>query len=408
MPRLILFVLVFIGLTALATLALYDNGRLALVWGDYVVEMSATLAVALVLVLIGLSYVLMRLVGWLWHLPKRLRQRRAIKRLAKAEAGLGAGLMAEEHGDWQQAERALIKSARYSDNGVMYYLAAARMAHNQGAFERRDSYLKEARELYPQDYATIDLVRARLLKEKDPAQALAILQALVEEGVDTPAVLAEYAQLLAQLGHWRPLRELLPRLKRRKALDQKALTDLETRMWVGLLSEADDRTALNNLWHAVPRSLRLAPAIVAAYVARKQALGETEGLAPVLEKALKEHWDMRLMYLYGFLVDEDPMARLKTVQKWLKTHADDPVLLLIAGRLACRAKLWAQAEDYLRQSLQLKPTLETFQTLARCLDEAGEHEQAALTYQAAVEALAKQQGPLEPLRSSSNQVPSQA
>ncbi len=390
MSRLIVFIVVFIALTALATLALYDNGRLALIWGDYVVEMSGTLAVALILALIGISYVVFRLAGWVWHLPRRLRQRRAMKRLAKAEAGLGTGLMAEEHGDWQQAERALIKSACYSDNGVMYYLAAARMAHNQGAYERRDRYLAEARKLYPQDYATIDLVEARLLKKKQPEKALAILQALVEEGIDAPAVLAEYARLLAQMAQWRLLRDLLPRLKRRKALDQASLARLEAQMWGGLLNQAEDTAALDNLWHAIPRSLRQQSDLVAAYVARKQALGESAGLAALLEKALKKHWDDRLVYLYGLLSDEAPMDRLKTVQKWLKVHADDPVLLLTAGRLACAASLWAQAEDYLRRSLTVKPTLETFHTLARCLEKAGEHEQAALTYQAAVEVLAQE------------------
>lgn len=401
MGRIVTVLLVFVGLTALATLALYDNGRLALVWGDWVVEMSATLAVALLIALLVAAYVLTRLAVWLWTFPRRWRERRAQKRLARAEAGMGQGLMAVEHGDWRAAERALIKSARYSDNGVMYYLAAARMAHNQGARERRDRYLAEAREKYPQDYVTIALVEARLRRDEAPEEARALLQALVDEGVDTPAVLAEYADLLAKQQDWATLRALLPKLKRRKAMDRDALHQLEARMWAGLLQQAEDREALENIWGYLDSRWWRDPRVLAAYVTRRRELGDETGLAHLIEKALRRHWDTRLAYLYGLIDDGPAFERLRKVQKWLRQHGNDPVLLLTAGRLACQAQLWAQAQDYLRQSLRLKPAAETFATLARCYEREGEHEQAALTWQAGLEALGGQDAPLLEARASS-------
>ncbi|HIQ39552.1 MAG TPA: heme biosynthesis protein HemY, partial [Sulfurivirga caldicuralii] len=382
-------VILFVALTALATLALYDNGRLALVWGDWVVEMSATMAVALVLGVLVVGFIGIQLVLWLWRLPHRWRERRALKRLARAEAGVGAGLLAGEHGDWKRAERMLIKSARYSDQGVMNYLAAARMAHNQGAFQRRDRYLAEARERYPEQYATIALVEARLRRQQAPDQALAILQALMEQGEDTPAVLAEYADLLAEQGHWAALRELMPKLEKSRALDKDALKALQRRMWIGLLHQAETLEALENIWHYLDAQWWRDPEVLATYVERRLALGgDQAGLAALIEQALKKHWDARLVYLYG-LVEEGPaFERLKVVEKWLKKHPKDAVVLLTAGRLACRAQLWGQAQAYLREALNLKPSLEGFATLARCLQAEGDDTQAALTYQAAVEALA--------------------
>ncbi len=389
MKRLLWAGLLFVGLTALATLALYDNGRLALVWGDWVVEMSATLAVALVLALLVVSFALVQLALWLWRLPRRLRERRALKRLARAEAGVGAGLLAGEHGDWKRAERMLIKSARYSDNGVMNYLAAARMAHNQGADDRRDRYLSEAREVYPDQYVTIALVEARLRRQREPEKALAILQALVEQGETTPAVLAEYADLLAELGRWETLRALMPQLEKTRALDKVALADLKRRMWVGLLQQTEDLERLENIWHYLDSHWWRDPQVLAAYVEKRLALGgDYQGLAELIEKALKKQWDERLVYLYGLLEDGPAFERLKVAEKWLKKHPQDPVTLLTAGRLACRAQLWGQAQAYLREALQLKPSLEGFATLARCLQAEGDETQAALTYQAAVEALA--------------------
>ncbi len=222
MKRLLLWTLLFLLITGITTLALYDNGRLSLVWGDYVIETSGTLAVALVAMLVLAAYGVFRLLGWLWRLPRTLRTRRQYKRLLRAEAGMGKGLLAGEHGDWRSAERALVKAAKLADNGVMYYLAAARMAHNQGAYDRRDRYLKEAREKYPDDFVTIALVEARLLADAAPEKALALLESLVEDGQATSAVWAEYAQLLARhpLPHiflqslrpnaWRQLNILFP------------------------------------------------------------------------------------------------------------------------------------------------------------------------------------------------------
>lgn len=394
MKRLLLWTLLFLLITGATTLALYDNGRLSLVWGDYVIETSGTLALVLVGVLVLLAYGVFRLLGWLWRLPRTLRERRQYKRLLRAEAGMGKGLLAGEHGDWRSAERALIKAAKLADNGVMYYLAAARMAHNQGAKERRDRYLKEAREKYPDDFVTIALVEARLLADEAPEKALALLESLVEDGRATAAVWAEYSQLLARQGRWARLREILPQVKRSKALPAEVLEGLERRMWRHLLAEADSAEALNALWHLLERRWRQDPEVLAAYVARQLTFGETPQLAGLIEKALKKHWDPRLVYLYGQLREGPAFDRLKRAEKWLRHHGDDPVLLATLGRLACQAQLWGQAQDYLRRALVLRPDLDTFRALAQCLEAAGEADQAALVYKDALAALENRADPL--------------
>ena len=394
MKRLLLWTLIFLLITGATTLALYDNGRLSLVWGDYVIETSGTFALALVGALVLATYGVLRLLGWLWRLPHTLRARRQLKRLLRAEAGMGKGLLAGEHGDWRSAERALIRAARLADNGVMYYLAAARMAHNQGAGQRRDRYLKEAREKYPQDFVTVALVEARLLADEAPQKALALLESLIEDGQATPAVWAEYAQLLARLDRWAQLREVLPQVKRARALPAEALQALEQRMWTQLLAQAQTPEALDALWNLLEKRWRQDADVLAAYVARRLAFGETPQLAGLLEKALKRRWDPRLVYLYGQLKEGPAFDRLKKAEKWLRQHPDDAVLLATLGRLACQAQLWGQGQAYLRQSLALRPDLETFRALAECYEAAGESEKAALIYKDAMAALEKRHDPL--------------
>ncbi len=51
----------------------------------------------------------MRLVINLWHFPAYWRNRRQLKRYSKAESSMAKGMIALEYGDWQLAEKQLVK-----------------------------------------------------------------------------------------------------------------------------------------------------------------------------------------------------------------------------------------------------------------------------------------------------------
>jgi HemY protein len=381
-----IFLVIATGLTALA---LNDNGQVSMVWHDWVIETSLTFALAAAVIGFGALYLLMRLVINLWHFPAYWRNRRQLKRYSKAESSMAKGMIALEYGDWQLAEKQLVKMAKHSDSGLVHYLTAAKMAHNQQAFSRRDQYLAEARQRFPSDSVTIGLVEARLLMDSEPDVSLVILNELHQQSPKNKTILAEYAHLLVKQEYWSRLEEILGEVKRFRALDKAEIQSLEVQLLAGKVARAENPEALEQLWQSLSGRQQLKPAILAEFVEQRMGWGKEQGLAELIAKSLSKQWDDRLAYQYGRIELGPAYERLKKAEKWLSNQPDNPVLLLTLGRLACMSQLWGQARHYFQESLKLQPELETFHALAKCYESEGLETQAALTYKEAILQLEK-------------------
>ncbi len=384
MQLILIWAIVFLVGTGLATLLLYDNGQVSMVWNDWVIETSLSFLVVAVVVTFISGYFLIRLLFNLWHLPVFWRRSRRLRQYSKAENSMAKGMIALEYGDWQTAEKQLIKSAKQSEAGLVHYLSAAKMAHNQKAYGRRDQYLKQAREDYAADYVTIGLVEARLLSEEQPEVALSILETLHEQHPKHITVLAEYTLALHQLGLWQRVEALLPVIKKTRAMDKVELLGLEQSLIAGKLATAMDEAALDVLWTQLSSKQKLIPQVLVEYVEQRIGRGQEVGLALLIEKALKREWNDRLVYQYGRLTLGPAFERLKKAETWLKGQEKNPVLLLSLGRLACRSQLWGRGQSHLQESLKIRPEVETYHALAQCYEAEGKDNQAALTYKEAI------------------------
>jgi len=386
MRLIVVLAILFLLATSLATLLLNDNGQVSMVWQDYVIETSVSFLFATVLIAFIAAYGAIRLIINIWNLPLFWRRHRKMRQYSKAETAMAKGMIALEYGDWHKAEKQLIKSAKNSEAGLVHYLSAAKMAHNQQAYDRRDLYLDQARDLYPDEYITIGLVEARLLSEHKPEMALVILQALHEQQPKNPTILAEYSAALRKLGYWQTLADILPELKKSRALGMVEYSELELSYWAGKLASASNEDELNNLWTSLTKKQQLDPVLLAEYVEQRIGWGQEVALQGLLERAIKRQWNDRLVYQYGRITLGPAFERLKIAEKWRTQIEGDenPVLLLTLGRLACRSQLWGMGQSYLKQSLALKPQIETFHALAQCYEAEGKDNQAALTYKEAI------------------------
>lgn len=384
MQQIIIWVAVLLLGTGLATLTLYDSGQLSLVWGDWIIETSVSFVLVVVLMAFLVGYATIRLIINVWQFPAYWRRKRRLKQYSKAESAMAKGMVALEYGDWHKAEKQLIKSAKQSEAGLVHYLSAAKMAHNQKAYDRRDRYLNQARDLYFEDYLTIGLVEARLVSEENPAIALTLLETLHAQQPKHRIILAEYASALSKMGHWDRLEALFPEIKKTHALDKPELMTLEKTLLAGKLAAATDEVSLDQLWDQLSYKQKLIPEVLAEYVEQRIGWGQEVGLALWIEKSLKKQWHDRLVYQYGRITLGPAFERLKIAEKWLKGQEENPVLLLSLGRMACRSQLWGRGQAYLKQSLQLQAEVETFHALAQCYEAEGKDNQAALTYKEAI------------------------
>ena len=175
--------------------------------------------------------------------------------------------------------------------------------------------------------------------------------------------------------------------QRSRALNSSEFTQLEQTYWAGKLSAAADIDELKALWDSLTRKQQLDQVILAEYVEQRIGWGQEVGVQALLEKGIKRQWNDRLVYQYGRLTLGPAFERLKIAEKWhstLSVQKHNPILLLTLGRLACRSQLWGMGQSYLKESLKIRPEIETFHALAQCYEAEGKDNQAALTYKEAI------------------------
>ena len=391
MKTLIKWGLVFVATVLLTSFALSNIGEVSLRWDVWQVDTSVSFALSIIVIGLVLMYLLMRSWLWLVNIPRAWRNRKQLKRYQQAENSLAKGLIAQETSDWSQAEKHLVKTAKLSQNGLMHYLTAAKMASMQQADQRRDQYLTQARLEYPEQGLTIGLVESRLLTEKDPALATVILAELHNQYPKHRVVMQEYVKLLRQLKQLNRLRELMPTIKKISGLSRQDLAQLETDVLALQFAQAADFTEVEMQWQGLTTKQKLDPQIMVEYIKAGIKAEQLNGLSEWVEKALRTQWDEGLVYYYGRIQFGPAYDRLKKAQTWLQNQPHSAVLYLTLGRLACQSQLWGQAHDYFKQSLKLQPELETFHAFAQCYEAEGEERQAALVYKQAMLELDKPQ-----------------
>ncbi|MCU1725060.1 MULTISPECIES: heme biosynthesis protein HemY [unclassified Pseudomonas] len=359
----------------------YDTFRYeSSLWATLALVAAVILALWLLRVVIGLVFTSTGLVNpWSRHNRSR-RTRIAIEQ----------GQMDLAEGRWASAQKHLHRAAEAERQPLLYYLGAARAANELGRTEDSDNLLERALERQPQAELAIALTHAQLQVDRgDTEAALVTLQAMHERHPHNAQVLRQLQRLYQQRGDWSALIRLMPELRKDKVLSAKELADLERRAWGENLSLAvqreDDgqaaRQSLERAWQQLSNAQRQEPQLVLAYAEQLRQLGAEGTAEEVLRTALKREYESHLARLYGLVRGSDPARQLQTAEGWLKTHADDPSLLLTLGRLSLQNRLWGKARDYLEDSLRLQRNPETCAELARLLAGLGDNERSNALFQ---------------------------
>jgi HemY protein len=293
-------------------------------------------------------------------------------------------------GRWASAQRHLQRAAEHERHPLLYYLGAARAANEQGHTEDSDQLLERALERQPQAELAVALTHAQLQMDRgDSDAALVTLQAMQERYPHNTQVLRLLQRLHRERGEWPALIRLMPELRKGKVLSTDELATLEKRAWGENLSLAssrgEDRQAarqsLEQAWQQLTSAQRQEPQLVLAYAEQLRQLGAQGEAEEVLRTALKKQYESHLARLYGLVRGNDPARQLQTAEGWLKTHGDDPSLLLTLGRLSLQNRLWGKARDYLENSLRQQRNPETCAELARLLASLGDTERSNQLFQ---------------------------
>lgn len=354
-------------------------------------SMETSLIVFVIGLIMGfyVLYIFFRFLGWLLRLPGQIKNRGKNLNFNRSQEALIAGLVDSAEGNWEKAEKVLIKHASHSGAPLIHYLTAARAAQSRGALDKRDEYLKQAAAQAPGSDVAIGLTQAELhLSEKQFEQALETLTRLHTIDPTHASVLKLLHQGYQQAGDWEGVRKLIPSLNTHKVLMEAEIKLLETEAYSKLLKQAAGRGSVNDLeslWSEIPEYIRNMKGVSAIYFAAMIDLGAGAKIEGALSRALSTTWDQTLVVLFGNVQSIDVVRQLETAEQWLPMHPRDAIFLTILGKLSIKCGDEQKAASYLAKSLSIEPTVPAYQIMGDLLFAQGDKDKASECYKQGLE-----------------------
>jgi HemY protein len=339
-----------------------DAGYVIIGIGQWALETSLYVMTVALIAAFAALYASIRLAFGAARLPKTLKQRSDEQRSRRSQEALLSGLIETAEGNWEKAERNLIRHAADSGLPLLNYLTAARAAHSRGAHEQRDEYLKLAHQTMPQAELAVGLTRAELqLSTRQFNEALESLTQLDRIAPSHASVLRLMHQAYAQMEDWEALHRLMPALHKNKVLMEAEIRLLETETYSALLkrkAETRDAAVLREMWRHVPEHVRTMTGIETLYFAAMIEAGAGAEVEEDLRLAIGRDWSETLLVMYGCIQMADTEKQIHHAETWLGLHPNDAVLLRMLGKLALRIGQTEKAAAYLQHSLAEEPSVE--------------------------------------------------
>jgi HemY protein len=384
--RYLFIIATIIGAFWLGSYAFEHAQDVTITWGDSmsITLTSTTLLIATVLGLIGL-YLLVTILKALFGLRKRLKKRKLAKLAEKAKQEMTQGLVQFTEGHWKESEKLLVNSIAYSETPLINYLAAARAAHIQEAYDRRDKYLKKASQQGEDAHIAVAVSQAEMQYScGQTEQARATLIHLREIAPKHPYANKLLAKVYYKQEDWNNLFELLPELSNLSLINDSDREKYEVTALTGIfqmLAAKQDAAKLQGLWKKLPADIREKPDAVLLYCKALSEAGEQASSDKLLVATINKQWDEKLIERYGLIEHKKLNAAIKQGEKWLLEHEKSPMLLLALARLHRKNQLWGKSKTYYNASLNIAPLASAYLEFAELLEELNETENAQICYQ---------------------------
>ncbi|HKT97262.1 MAG TPA: heme biosynthesis protein HemY, partial [Paraburkholderia sp.] len=349
---LIWLAILFAVAVALATVGRFDAGQVLLVYPPYRVDVSLNLFVVGIVVAFLLLYAILRFARNLVTMPRRVAAYRARTRTEKANSALRDAVGNLYAGRFSRAEKAARDSLVDDKNKGAAGLIAANAAHRLHEYARRDDWLTQVDDP--------DLQEARLMATadmradgRDADGALAALTEMRSQG--GRRIHAQQIALRAQqqLKNWSEVLKLVKTLEKREALHPAVAVRLRQLAAENLLRDRrHNADALLELWHALTPIERHSPRLADCAAELLIALDRPSEARKIVEEALGQNWDARLLRRYPDTAGNDALPLIQKAEAWRKERPEDGDLLFALGRLCLKQQLWGKAQSFLEAALK--------------------------------------------------------
>ena len=148
MIKILLFILIIL-LAAIGLLLIIhqDPGYVVVSYNHWLMATSFWVAVVSLFLLFVFLYYLIRIFKNIIAIPKFLSRSKKLSNAKQYQAVIAEAMHAFTSGDYEDAEKYFVKSAKNAENPAENYLMAAQAAHLQDKIKTRDKYLEKAKSL---------------------------------------------------------------------------------------------------------------------------------------------------------------------------------------------------------------------------------------------------------------------
>jgi HemY protein len=376
--------LLFVIAVAFALAGRFDTGQVLLVYPPYRVDISLNLFIVALVIVFIVMYAATRIVRNIWRMPQRVAAYRARTRVAKAHAALRDAIGNLYAGRFSRAEKAARDSLAHDENQGAAGLIAANAAHRMHEYARRDEWLAKIDAADWQDarlMATADM-RA---DARDADGALAALLEMQSQG--GRRIHAQQIALRAQqqLKNWSEVLKLVKSLEKREAIHPAVAVRLRQLAAENLLRDRrHNADALLDLWNALSPTERHSPRLADLAAELLVALNRPQDARKIVEEALAQNWDARLLRRYPDTAGGDALPLIQKAEGWQKERPDDADLLFALGRLCLHQRLWGKAQSFLEAALKIADNetlkIRSHRALARLHEQLGDAAKASEHY----------------------------
>lgn len=375
----------FFAAVAISTAA-HNSAYVLLVYPPYRIDMSLTLFVMLLLLVLLAGYSLVRMVMAAAGLPAHARRFREQRDHAKSQALLNTALNAYFEGRYAAAERAAVHAMELGETSALHSILAASSAHELREFDKRDEYLAMAENKDTGD-ATMRLMATTkfMLDQRDPEAALDALEKLRATGVKSHlGALSLELKAQQQAGHWGEVLNIVKELEKRQAIDVTVASQLRQQAYLESLRSAQSAQEVAGCLRKIPADFQRRGKVAATAARALMQHGDCVTARQLLTDSLNAQWDSDLVALYGDCQSGDVIAQIEQAEKWLNQHREDAGLLLALGKLCVHQQLWGKAQNYLDASISVSPSHAAYTALGELSERLGKSEETYRYYQQAM------------------------
>jgi len=365
-----LFVVLGIGLF-IGTQFSGQQGYVLISIANETVEMSVTTLVIFIVgvlaVLFGLEYVIKKTLNmssttWNWF---------SVRKLKRARRNTNEGIVKLLEGDWQGAERKVIRWANHHDMPLLCYLIASEAAQEMGDENKRDKYLELAQQQDSSNLA-VQLTKARQqVRERDFSHALETLSGLLRENSSNPMVLNLLKVTYIHLERWSLLLEIMPKLTKAKLIDAEERSKLSKQAQCGIIEQVAKTEGSEGavaFWNSLTRKVRQDSDIVVCLA--KQLIerhADSDAYTLVVESLKKQHNKVLIQLIPEIkLADNHPAIMM--LKGFVKKNAEDVTSHSTLAKMYILDEKWGEAQQHLEKALLIRADVSDYSDLAMVLE----------------------------------------